>query len=125
MSEAPSSNEILDESNEILDENTLLPIQGVIDALNQHFENNEMQCHIYIDFPYDQADAIWRIIRPLIEKPFKMQQEHMKVILYVTNSQWAKPSNHSKLSDILHSLSVININDFRVESWSQYKANSS
>lgn len=54
-----------------------------------------------------------------------MQQEHMKVILYVTNSQWAKPSNHAKLSDILRSLSVININDFRVESWSQHKANSS
>lgn len=117
MSETPPS-------CEDLDENALLSVQGVIDALNQHFENNEMQCHIYIDFTYDQTDDIWEIVKPFIEAPFTLQQERKKVILYITDSQWRTQSNHSRLSEILRCFSDININEFRVESWSQHKANS-
>lgn len=117
MNETPTS-------NEILDENALLSIQGVIDVLDQHFENDEMQCQIYINSTDDQSDAMWTIVRALIGKPFSLQQEGRKVILYITDSQWESQPNHSKLMEILHRFSTIDINEFKVESWSQHKANS-
>lgn len=105
-----------------LDENLSLFLQEVFEVLDQHFENDEIQCHVYLHYPYELIDDVWAVIVPFFDAPFTFERDNKKAILYVTKGLWESQANQVRLREILQGFSKLDIKQFKVESWSQFKA---
>jgi len=109
------------ESPDQLDENMLLSPPETLEAIDQHFRNDEMQCQIHFRFSSELINEVLSKIQTVTDDPFIIVPNHHQATLYVTNAQWEPEANRGKLEAILKSFSCLNIEQFRVESWSQHK----